>query len=187
MKTIYIFTLRNGFLSHRVWDENDKRNNKREVVWAKSDRAQNPRESLLGKFDFFKNIEYNFNMNRKWFAIVIWLVIIVNFSAIMIVWMTKSLEMSGISPYLFFYLSLWLASGATLGYFGFLIREKLVPKIKWPYFVGISLREGFLLATIPVLSSMLYHLSRLNWWIFLIILIIPIGIEIYFLYRPLSK
>lgn len=122
-------------------------------------------------------------MSRRWFIITIWTIIIIDFLAAALVWLTGSLGVGNISPYLFFYLSLWLAIGGALGYFGFLIREKLVQKVKWSYFVGISLREGFLLATVPVLSLMLSHFGKLNWWIFLIILIIPIGIEIYFLYK----
>ncbi|HHD92653.1 MAG TPA: hypothetical protein ENL06_03500 [Candidatus Portnoybacteria bacterium] len=122
-------------------------------------------------------------MSRRWFLIIFWGVIITNFLAVAIIWLTKSLETGRISPYLFFYLSLWLGTGGLFGYIGFKIREKLVKKVKWPYFVGISLREGFLLALVLVFSLILGHLGKFCWWSFSIILIIPVIAEIYFLYK----
>ena len=123
------------------------------------------------------------NMNRQWFLISCWIITGLSFVSVAIIWLTESLKTRGELAYLFFFFSLWLGISGILSYVGFLLREKLITQDKWPYFVNISFREGFLLGSAIVVLMILFYFHWFYWWNVLLSLSLPLVAEFYFLYK----
>ena len=123
------------------------------------------------------------NMNRQWFLISCWIITGLSFVSVAIIWLTESLKTRGELAYLFFFFPLWLGISGILSYVGFLLREKLITQDKWPYFVNISFREGFLLGSAIVVLMILFYFHWFYWWNVLLSLSLPLVAEFYFLYK----
>lgn len=84
--------------------------------------------------------------------------------------------------FIIFYISLFLALVGTLSIVGFSIRAAL-NKSKEPYFrqVKKAFRHGLLFSLLIIISLILQGQRMLNWWNLLILVMLVIFFELYFL------
>jgi hypothetical protein len=92
-------------------------------------------------------------------------------------------EKSGLEGQAFFYSSLFLALAGFFTLFFTLVRKKVVDEEEQLFHVGMSLRQGLLLALLAVILLMMQHFRVLVWWDGLLVVAGTLLAELYFLSR----
>lgn len=94
---------------------------------------------------------------------------------------------SGISAFLFFFVSLFFASWGTLSVSGVLLRL-LIHRKMLPYqHIGISLRQALWFSIMLCMSLFLLMQGLFTWWLILILFIGLLSFEFVFLTRRMQK
>lgn len=92
-------------------------------------------------------------------------------------------EESGIIGQVFFYASLFLFLSGLMVTFFVWLRKKFIGEDVAIETIGLSFRQGVILATFPILIIILFSLGYLIWWSALLVLSGVLLLELFFLSR----
>lgn len=105
-------------------------------------------------------------------------------------WSSWIVVISKLSPFLspmfalsFFYASLFIALTSTLALLGYYIRIWINKNEVYAFHINIALRQGTLISIMICLSLLFQRMRVLTWWDGLLLLMLLVLIELYFMGR----